>query len=40
MEKLNIVIGAFFSEVGSRFLSVFSGADRNIESINERRPNA
>ena len=33
MEKLNIVIGAFFSELGSRLLSIFSGADGNIESI-------
>jgi len=33
IEKLNIVIGAFFSELGSRLLGIFSEADGNIETI-------
>jgi len=33
MEKLNMVIGAFFSEVGTRLLTYFSDCDPNLESV-------
>ena len=33
LEKLNIVIGAFFSEVGTRFLACLSDADPQLEEI-------
>lgn len=33
LEKLNMVIGAFFSEVGTKLLSFFSSADPNVEKI-------
>ena len=32
MEKLNMVIGAFFSEVGTKLLTYFSNCDPNLES--------
>jgi len=32
-DKLNMVIGVFFSEVGTRLLSVLSGGDPNIDDI-------
>ena len=35
MEKLNMVIGAFFSEVGTNLLGVFSNWDPHIEQVNE-----
>jgi len=35
LEKLNMVIGAFFSEVGTRLLSEFSRSDPDIEKIRE-----
>ncbi len=33
LEKLNMVIGVFFSEVGTNLLRYFAKCDRNIESI-------
>ncbi|MFP4055339.1 MAG: potassium channel family protein [Candidatus Brocadiia bacterium] len=36
MEKLNMVIGAFFSEVGTRLLTVFSDADPELDAIRDR----
>lgn len=33
MEKLNMVIGAFFSEVGTELLTRFSDCDPNLESV-------
>jgi hypothetical protein len=33
MEKLNMVIGAFFSEVGTKLLTYFSDCDPNLESV-------
>ncbi|MGD2028405.1 MAG: hypothetical protein PVG86_00600 [Desulfobacterales bacterium] len=33
MEKLNMVIGSFFSEVGTRLLTLFSDLDPNLEKI-------
>lgn len=33
LNKLNMVIGAFFSEVGTQLLKAFAGFDRNIDSI-------
>ena len=33
MEKLNMVIGAFFSEVGTKLLSYFSSSDFNLDLI-------
>jgi hypothetical protein len=33
MEKLNMVIGVFFSEVGTKLLTIFSASDPNIEKI-------
>ncbi|MFC1553460.1 potassium channel family protein [candidate division KSB1 bacterium] len=33
MQKLNIVIGVFFSEVGTNLLSVFSRYDQNLDTI-------
>ncbi len=33
MEKLNMVIGAFFSEVGTKLLTYFSDLDPNLETI-------
>ncbi len=33
LEKLNMVIGAFFSEVGTRLLTYFSDFDPNLDSI-------
>lgn len=33
LDKLNMVIGVFFSEVGTRLLSVFSDHDPNIDTI-------
>ena len=36
LEKLNMVIGAFFSEVGRLLLEIISNADRNLESIRNR----
>lgn len=33
LEKLNIVIGAFFSEVGTRFLACLSDADPQLDEI-------
>jgi hypothetical protein len=33
MEKLNMVIGVFFSEIGTELLSYFSGFDRNLSTI-------
>ena len=33
LDKLNMVIGVFFSEVGTRLLSVFSDHDPTIETI-------
>lgn len=33
MEKLNMVIGVFFSEVGTKLLTIFSAGDPNIEKI-------
>lgn len=35
MEKLNMVIGVFFSEVGSQLLSVLAAADDNMGNIRE-----
>ncbi|MCX5818249.1 MAG: potassium channel family protein [Proteobacteria bacterium] len=35
MEKLNMVIGVFFSEVGMKLLSTFTGYDPNFEKIRE-----
>jgi hypothetical protein len=35
LEKLNMVIGAFFSEVGTELLTYFSDVDPNLESIRE-----
>jgi hypothetical protein len=33
MEKLNMVIGVFFSEIGTELLSYFSSFDRNLSTI-------
>jgi len=33
MEKLNMVIGVFFSEVGTKLLTYFSDCDPNLESV-------
>jgi len=33
LEKLNMVIGAFFSEVGTKLLTYFSDCDPNLENI-------
>jgi hypothetical protein len=33
LEKLNMVIGAFFSEVGTKLLTYFSGMDPNLDEI-------
>jgi hypothetical protein len=33
MEKLNMVIGSFFSEVGTQLLTLFSDLDPNLENI-------
>lgn len=33
LEKLNIIIGVFFSEAGTKLLTEFSGYDQEIESI-------
>jgi hypothetical protein len=35
LEKLNMVIGAFFSEMGTRLLVIFSDSDPQLESIRE-----
>ncbi len=35
LEKLNMVIGAFFSEVGTRLLAHFSDFDPNLDSLRE-----
>jgi len=36
MDKMNMVIGAFFSEVGTHLLATFSRLDRRIDDIRER----
>jgi hypothetical protein len=36
LEKLNMVIGAFFSEVGTRLLAVLSDADPDLDDIKKR----
>ncbi|MCZ7357441.1 MAG: hypothetical protein O8C66_08095 [Candidatus Methanoperedens sp.] len=36
LEKLNMVIGTFFSEAGTKLLSLFSDADPNLEKIRNR----
>ena len=36
MQKLNMVIGVFFSEVGKELLIVFSDADPNIQNIRKK----
>ena len=36
LHKLNMVIGAFFSEAGTDLLKLFSGFDTSIESIREK----
>lgn len=36
LEKLNMVIGTFFSEAGTKLLSLFSDADPNLEEIRNR----
>lgn len=36
LEKLNMVIGVFFSEVGTELLTVFSDSDPRLEEIKER----
>ncbi len=33
VEKVNMVVGLFFSEVGTKLLAAFSNADRNIENM-------
>lgn len=35
LEKLNMVIGVFFSEVGTRLLTIFSGHDPNLNRIRQ-----
>lgn len=35
LEKLNMLIGVFFSEVGTRLLAVFSDCDPNLDRIKE-----
>ena len=35
LEKLNMVIGAFFSEMGTRLLVIFSDSDPQLDSIRE-----
>lgn len=35
MEKMNMVIGAFFSEVGTRLLTYFSDSDPELETIRQ-----
>ena len=34
LEKLNMLIGVFFSEVGTRLLVLFSDSDPNLDKIN------
>jgi len=36
LEKLNMLIGVFFSEVGTRLLVLFSDSDPNLEKIKQR----
>lgn len=36
MEKLNMVIGLFFSEMGNTILKTFANADSNVENIREK----
>ena len=36
LEKLNMVIGTFFSEVGTRLLTYFSGFDPGLDEIREK----
>ena len=36
LEKLNMLIGVFFSVVGVKLLTVFSDADPNLENINKK----
>lgn len=36
LEKLNMVIGVFFNEVGEEFLGIFVNADPNIERIRDK----
>lgn len=36
LEKLNMVIGTFFSEAGTELLAAFSDADPNLDSIREK----
>jgi hypothetical protein len=36
INKVNMVIETFFSEIGNRLLTVFAGADPNLEQIRER----
>jgi hypothetical protein len=36
LEKLNMVIGAFFSEVGTRFLVFLSDSDPNLDSLRSK----
>jgi hypothetical protein len=35
MAKINLVVGVFFTELGTRLLSVFSMYDKNLESIRQ-----
>lgn len=35
LHKLNMVIGAFFSEIGTELLRIFSGFDRNADRVKE-----
>ena len=35
LEKLNMLIGVFFSEVGTRLLAIFSDSDPNLEKIKQ-----
>jgi len=35
LQKLNMVIGAFYSEVGTRLLGMFSGLDGDVAELNE-----
>ena len=35
LEKLNMVIGLFFSDAGTHLLSLFAGSDNRIESLEE-----
>lgn len=36
LEKMNMVIGVFFSEVGTRLLSIFAGCDPGVAAISAR----